>query len=96
MIENLHDFFEDHTDEFLKFERVENKLSSRPDIHAFILLNQLVPGEFDMVSDAQHDEIFLEVSPDQLVAAATEKQLIDLHRCGVRHDSQYDCLCMFT
>lgn len=25
-----------------------------------------------------------------------DEQLIDLHRCGVRYDSDNDCLCMFS
>lgn len=90
---DLQEFFEKHSDEFLKFERVENKLSFRPDVHAFLLLSRLAPGTFDIVSAAEHDEIFLEPSPDEVVKIATEQELIDLHRCGVRCD---DGLCMFV
>lgn len=84
MIENLEEVFEKHDDEFIKFDRVKNKLSSRPDIHAFILLNQLVPGTSDMVSASEHDEIFLDIDVEELAKVATEGQVIDLIRCGVR------------
>lgn len=84
MIKDIEKVFEKHNDEFLKFKRVKNKLSSRPDIHAFILLNQLVPGTRDMVSAAEHDEFFLDVDVDELEKVATEEQVIDLIRCGVR------------
>lgn len=86
MIENLEEVFKKHDDEFLEFKRVKNKLSSRPDIHAFILLNQLVPGTRDMVSAAKHDEIFLDIDADELAKVTTKEQVIDLIRCGVRFD----------
>jgi hypothetical protein len=87
-------FDEFNDDEFLKFDRVENKLSTRPDIHAFILLNELFPGTRDMVACANHDEIYLDVDAKELKEKATKEQLRDLHRCGVRADS--DGICMFV
>jgi hypothetical protein len=88
--------FAEFDKEFLKFERVEEKLSQRPDIHAFILLDKLVPETVDMVAAAEHDEIYLGVEPEKLLKVATKDQLRDLHRCGVRHDEDNDSLCMFV
>lgn len=82
--------------EYLAFERVENKLSTRPDLHAFLLLNQLVPGNRDMICSASHDEIWLEVRPEELAKVATPEQIRDLVRCGVRYDRDNDSLCMFA
>lgn len=96
MIENLEELFDKHDDDFIKFERVKNKLSSRPDIHAFILLNQLVPGDYDMVSAAEHDEIFLDVDPEELAKVATEEQIVELIRCGVRYSGETGSLAMFV
>jgi len=96
MVTDLYEFFEEHQDEFLKFDRVENKLSLRPDLHAFLLLDKLSPGKRDMVSDAYHEEIYLDVGVEKLLEAATEAELIDLHRCGVHFFSEYDCLGMFV
>ena len=79
-----------------KFDRVEVKLSSRPDIHAFILLNQLVPGKTDIIDGSEHDEIYLGVDVEELRKAATRDQLIDLCRCGIRFNDDYDCLAMFV
>jgi hypothetical protein len=36
----------------------------RPDLHAFLLLDRLVPGDHDMITAATHDEFFLGVSPE--------------------------------
>lgn len=80
--------------EFLRFERVENKLSKRPDLHAFLLLDKLVPDVRDMVMAAEHDQIWLGVDVEELLEVATEQQLVDLHRCGVRCDGE--SLCMFV
>jgi len=86
---------DDYEYEFLKFERVENKTSQRADIHAFMLLDKLVPGDREIVSDAQHDQISLETDLDKLAAAATEDQIVELMRCGVFLESEYDTLAMF-
>jgi hypothetical protein len=93
---NLSETFDKFDDDYIKFELIENKLSSRPDLHAFILLNQLVPGNRDMVSAAEHDEIYLDVSIDDLAEVITEQQVQELVRCGVRYDDGLDCLCMFV
>lgn len=85
--EALLDLFEKHLEgEFLKFERIDNKLSGRRDIHAFILLDSLVPRDKDIVTAAEHDQIWLDVEPNELAPHITETQIIDLLRCGVFYD----------
>ena len=86
----------DGEDEFLQFEKVENKRSKRPDLHAFLLLDELVPGNRGIVAAAEHDEFFIGVSPEDLAAAATKEQIVELMRCGVRYDSSLDSLAMFA
>lgn len=73
-------------DDFLKFNDipVEQRLSTRPDLHAFLMLDKLVPGTSDMVAGAAHDEIFLTVDMDDLAAVVTPDIVRDLVRCGVR------------
>lgn len=90
----LRELFEKHNDEFLKFERVETKRSRRADLHGFILLDELVPGDRDILAGAEHDEVYLSIDVDDLAAVVTEAQVIELVRCGVRCDG--DGLCMFV
>jgi len=93
---NVKEIFEKNNAEFLKFGNVQNKLSQRADLHAFMLLDALLPGDQDMVSAADHEEIWLDVGIEDLAAVATEAQIVELIRCGVRLDSEFDCLCMFV
>lgn len=92
----LKDLFKLHHGEFLEFDRVANKRSKRPDLHAFMLLDELCPGEKDIVSAAEHDEIFLAVEVEDLAKVITEDQVIELTRCGIRVSSDFDCLCSFV
>lgn len=94
--DEIEQFFEDNNDgEFLEFEKIQNPRSKRPDLHAFLLLDALFPGDRDMVESAEHDEIWLNVELEQLEGKVTEAQLLELIRCGVRiDDSGY--LCMFV
>ena len=95
--EALIELFEKHNDDFLKFEKIVNPAHPRPDIAAFIMLDKLCPRPgFDMVTAAEHDEIWLEVDLDDLRKVITEDQVLDLVRCGIRYDSQGDGLAMFV
>ncbi len=85
-----------YEDEFLEFDKVENKLSNRPDLHAFLLLDKLFPSTNDMISAAEHDEIYLEIEPDKLSRKATEEQILELIRSGVMYDEETDSISMFV
>lgn len=93
---DLEAVFAAHNDEYLKFDRVRNKLSKRPDMHAFRMLDGLVPSTSDLISAAEHDEIWLDVDLVHLANVANEYDIRDLIRCGVRYDSDTDSLCMFV
>lgn len=95
--EEMEELWEKHMDkEFLKFDLVQNKQSQCPDIHAFLLLESLAHQNRDMVSAAEHDEIYLSVEPELLSKVVTEDQIVELIRCGVRYDAHYESLCMFV
>lgn len=89
--------FDKHEGEFLKFDRVENKQCSRPDLCAFLLLDRLLPNEGrDIISAAEHDEIFLDTDISKLSEVSTEDDILMLVRCGVIYDSYTDTLSMFV
>ena len=82
-------------EEFLKFEKVANKRSQRPDLHAFFMLDELFPCSVDLIASASHDEIWLAVDDDE-VKTLTDEQILELSWCGVRHDREIGGLCMFV
>lgn len=88
--------FNKYEDDFLKFEQIEVKLHARPDIHAFLLLDSLLPGTTDIVGGAEHDQIWLSIDTDKLAAVATEEHIRELRRCGVMYDEGIECLSMFV
>jgi len=83
----LRQLFKLHSAEYLDFELVQNKRSRRADIHAFLLLDSLLPAEGNMISCAEHDEFWLEVDLEQLAKVITEDQVVELIRCGVQMDA---------
>ena len=83
----------------MKFENVQNKLSSHPDLHAFLVLERALPKpkhSRDMIDNAGHDEIFLYPKVVDLEVYLTEEDVIDLIRCGVMFDEHEECLTMFA
>ena len=71
--------------------------TKRRDLHAFLLLEKLLPGsEERIVSAADHDEIWLGVDPEALAAVITIEQIEELDSCGVMADEDHDGLHMFA
>ena len=90
----LQDLFETHKREYLKFEKILDPKSRRPDVNAFLILDALVPSNEDLISCAWHDNIGLGIDLRDLAEAASEDQVIELIRCGVRISNGH--LCMFA
>ena len=93
------DALEQHNENaYCEFEHIpaERRLSQRPDLHVFQLLDQLVPGSHDIIAGAEHDVIWLEVSVEDLAAVITEEQILDLARCGVMYHNETESLRMFA
>lgn len=98
-MKNIVEVFKSVEDEYLQFERVKNKLCSRRDTHAFLLLDSLVKSEKgeNMLAYAYYDEVVLGISLSELAASnVTVDQIRDLVRCGVRIDEGEDSLKMFV
>jgi len=89
----IEDTFEKCNADYLKFNRIENKMSNRPDLHAFLFLDVLFPKNRCMVCSASHDKIWLDVDMED-IEELTEEQIIELVRCGVGYDA--DSLYMFA
>ena len=90
--------FDKYDDEYIQFQNVANKRSRRPDMHAFIVLDELLPGDGkgDLISAAEHDQFFLDIEPEALARVATEELILDLVRCGVSFDEENESLFLFT
>lgn len=93
---DLKETFELYEDEYMQFDRIQARFSMRPDIHAFMLLDDLTPGTGDMVSAAGHDEIWLTTDCEELAKVITQEQVCELRRCGVMFDSSTDSLHMYV
>lgn len=93
----IDELFEKHEEESHKFERITNKLATRADIHAFILLDRLFPSDngADIISCAEHDQIWISIETERL-ETLTEDNIVELMRCGVWWESQFDSLSMFV
>lgn len=88
--------FEKFEDDFLAFEKIENPRHERPDMCAFLLLHDLVPGFGDIVSCAEHDQIWLSVEIEDLSKVATEDHIRILAACGVFYDGDVESLSMYV
>jgi hypothetical protein len=96
MIEDIRAFFEKHENtEYNYPECVKNKHSQRPDLNALMLLDELFPGSKDIIAYASHHQITLSMRPKDLAKVATEDQVIELIRCGLRIDDDADNLVMW-
>lgn len=90
--------FEKYEDEYGEFESVANKRSRRADMHAFILLDELLPGDGkgDLIAAVEHDQYWIDIEPRALARVATEEIVLELVRCGVSYDEENESLFLFT
>lgn len=97
-LKQLEATFDKYEDEYIEFGNVLNKRSRRPDMHAFIVLDELIPGDGkdDLISAAEHDRFYLSIQPEALARVATEEIILDLVRCGLSYSESDDSLYLFT
>ena len=94
-VDDLIALFEKHRDAFLKEPLPGCCIGTqRRDLAAFVILDRLIPGNADIVACAEHDQIWLSIDLGRLAAVATEKDIIDLIRCGCFCDE--DALSMYV
>ncbi len=92
----LQERFEKLDTERLEFNKTVSKpFSKRPDLHALMLLDKLVPSTEDMITSAAHDQIWLNVDPQVLNIIISDEEIRELIAGGVFYDSEFDCLSMF-
>lgn len=100
--EQIDKFMDEQEDEALKFDRVENKRHARPDIHAMLLMDEVYPGTRDMVSAAEHDQIWFNIEGEsdpetyETHWKFSEAQLVELLRCGIYFDSDTESFYSFV
>src|ERR1041384_4292997 len=98
-MENVHELWESvGEDEFLMFDRIPeaDRPCNSPDICAFIYLDKKFPADrkMDMVSAAEHDQIWLRIDSDQQ-ESLNKDDVLYLTRCGVFNEADCDALSMF-
>lgn len=95
----IHQLWESLTDEFLLEKRIaaDNRPFRSTDLCAFAYLDKLFPDDKnrDMVSAAEHDQIWLRITEEQ-IASLTKDDVLYLTRCGVFHDDEASVLSMFV
>lgn len=90
--EQLESWFAEHTDE--QFLKGAMQRTTRLDLDAFNRLNKLVPGKNDIITAAEHDQIWLSIDLDLLSEVATEEDVIFLLNHGVLLDADQMALRM--
>ena len=95
-LEELENIFEKYDEDYLEFDKVQNKLSKRRDLHAFLLLDKLNPDVDCIISGSEHDEFFLSIDIENILNVITEDDILELVRCGVIYNDSEMCFTMFS
>lgn len=92
----LKERFGSFDNEYRKFDRIPNQRSKRPDLHAFLLLDELFPDPGQrIVPAACHDQIFLGIDEEEC-ETLSDDHILELVRCGVFLDPESDSLSMWA
>lgn len=84
-VERMAELFEYRERVHCGFDAIKNKRSNRPDLHAFLLLDELVPGCADIISSVDFDTCWLSIDAWSLAVVVDETRIDELVRCGVRY-----------
>jgi hypothetical protein len=83
------ELFEFHKDEFGHFERIENKLSNRRDLHAYLMLDRIFPikkgDEFETIVEWSNCETIDLCLTTEQIETLTSEQVLELVRCGIAY-----------
>lgn len=94
----VHERWESVNDDFIDFKKIpeSERPFSSPDLCAFALLDKRFPKlDFDMVSSAEHDQIWLRIKAKEIIQL-TDDEILYLTRCGVMYEEDTECLSMFV
>lgn len=100
--EEMGGLFAKYTDEHGEFMKVNPKRTERKDLHAFLLIDELVPlnprtphgFQRKLLTSSSGEEVYLGVDASKVAARITEEQVLELVRCGVSFDG--DSLSIFV
>lgn len=95
---NLKELFEKHSEEYLHHHVIENPMHRQADLCCFLMLDKIAPlnNDRNVIAYASHDEITLAFDPNTVAQNATEQEIIDLIRCGLRYEEDEECFMMFV
>ena len=92
--EKLYERWEKIEEEDLK-GKPESPTTKRDDITGFLLLDKLQPGPDDMISCAEHDQIWLSINTAELAKVITDDDIRILVQCGIHMEDCGESLYMF-
>ena len=73
------------------------RLSTRKDLCAFLILDQLLPGKTGkIVSCAEHDQVWLDIDCEALSKVIDVPTIYALRACGMFYDASNEALSMWA
>lgn len=90
--DELVELFQKYMDSDIGWESVKNRRSQRPDLHGFLLLDELLPydpndrkSHYDdcVIAAAEHDQVYYGFDVERLAAVITDEQIGELVACGI-------------
>lgn len=82
--------------DFGDFSKVSKKRSPYRDLHALMLLSELLPGTGKVLGGSDHETVYLSFDVHELVPLLTPEIVYELKHCGVLYDEDNEALMMFV
>lgn len=81
-----------HEQDKLSFINVSDKLSDNKHLHAFFLLQSLVPSKRNIIAKADYDTVYLDFVAEDLLDMITDVQIEEFAACGFNYNNANDFL----
>lgn len=89
-LKTIASIFDKYDNEVYNFDKIENKLDSKREIHAILLLDNLFPDD-NPFDSCDKDYLFLGLSINN-IKKLTDENILELSRCGIYLDLEYKLL----
>lgn len=68
---------------YFDIENIKCRMYQPPDVNAFVLINNILPSDKNIILSVGPNEIVLNADAELLCQLAYDDELVDLVRCGV-------------
>jgi hypothetical protein len=92
---DIEEMFKEHDSEFLDYGKHSHLRDVKTQWFIMNMLNNVTPNR-DLIIASSRDYIWFATKPETFMECFNQREIVDMIRCGLMYDSEYECLAIFS